>query len=89
MIMNKFSVGDIIQKKYDENNIEYKILSLRIKNGGNWHDGYDESLIAVVEVNTYCCLYETKDVLLAHRILGTKPMYYYEKQSLQTFFNEK
>lgn len=61
-----FMVGDHIKKSINNliiDNIIYKIIDLKEVKGGNWHDGFDKSIIATIssdsepEINEYCVQY--------------------------------
>jgi hypothetical protein len=43
----KFKIGDHIKKVEDDQ--MFKIINLREVRGGNWHDGFDISIIATIE----------------------------------------
>jgi hypothetical protein len=48
--MDKFKVGDLIQKigKEDDTKV-YSILSIKEDEGGNWHDGFTISMNSEIE----------------------------------------
>lgn len=61
-----FMVGDYIKKSINNliiNNTIYKIVQLNEVKGGNWHDGFDKSIIATIssdtepETDEYCVQY--------------------------------
>jgi hypothetical protein len=61
-----FMVGDHIKKSINNliiNNTIYKIIDLKEVKGGNWHDGFDTSIIATIscdsepEIDEYCVQY--------------------------------
>ena len=61
-----FMVGDYIKKSINNLTIDntiYKIIQLKEVKGGNWHDGFNTSLIATIscdsepETDEYCIQY--------------------------------
>jgi hypothetical protein len=64
-----FMVGDYIKKSINNliiDNTIYKIVDLKEIKGGNWHDGFDTSIIATIscicepEIDDYCLQYTNK-----------------------------
>ena len=64
-----FMVGDYIKKSINNliiDNAIYKIVDLKEVKGGNWHDGFDTSIIATIscicepETDEYCLQYTNK-----------------------------
>ncbi len=61
-----FMIGDYIKKSINNiiiDNMIYKIINLKEVKGGNWHDGFDISIIATIscdskpETDEYCIQY--------------------------------
>lgn len=64
-----FSVGDNIKK--NKSDTIYTIIELKEDNGGNWHDGYYECLIATLESNKI-----TEEYMIMFHQYGNNPLYY-------------
>ena len=49
----EFKIGDHIRKVFDKLYIDekmFKIIDLKEIKGGNWHDGFDISFVATIEL---------------------------------------
>ena len=61
--MSEFKIGDQILKRINKivDPIVYKIIGIKTIKGGNWHDGYSETIMATLLIDTfkeeYCIQY--------------------------------
>ena len=61
--MSNFKIGDKISKLINKivDPIVYTIIDIRTIKGGNWHDGYSETNMAILLIDTfkeeYCIQY--------------------------------
>lgn len=47
--MTEFKIGNHIKKVIDKDEKMFKIMDLKEIKGGNWHDGFDISIVATIE----------------------------------------
>lgn len=82
--MDKFKVGDLIQKIGEEDNSKiYTILTLNEERSGNWHDGFVITIDSEIE-----CVSEPgkkEKIQLYFQYYGYHPIY---KAKLYTTHNE-